>query len=143
MKKQVLIIAAVLAAVVSVLWLKWEKPPQSPPVAVSGEGTRATVLLFADPREAEESCGCAEIIHMVRDLRGTPGVQVREIDPQRASDEARRLRVRTSPAVILLDAAGREIGRFEGESPSTIASLRSALASLRRSTTSASGTRQP
>jgi len=135
MKRRLLIVAAVLAAVAAVLWLKLElkqAPPAASP-ASENQGARATVLLFADPREAEERCGCGEIIQMVRDMRGAPGVLVREIDSRRPGDDARRHGVRTSPTVLILDTAGDEQDRFEGESSSTITSLRSALDALRHS----------
>jgi len=72
---------------------------------------------------------------MVRELRGTPGIDVAAIDSRSPGDDARRYGVRTAPTVILLDVAGNERERFEGESSSTIASLRCALDALRRSPT--------
>ena len=141
MKKRLLIVTVVLAAVAVVLWLKWENrhelsPAPSVAEKVSDEeGNGATVLLFADPREAEESCGCGEIIQMVRDLRGVSGVHFREIDTRSPSPDARQYGVRTSPVVIILDASGRERERFEGESSPTITSLLSALDTLHHSST--------
>ena len=138
MKQQVFTVTAVLLAVAAVLFVKFQAaqgPATTPATSTpTGEqGSRATVLLFADPREAEESCGCAEVIRMVRDLQGVTGVTVREIDARRPGEEARRHGVRTSPAVLILDGAGNEESRFEGESPSAIAALREALDGLRRS----------
>lgn len=131
MKPRWLILAAVLAAVGGVLWLKTMGPtPTEAGPTDAAQPITATVLLFADPREAGENCGCAEVIRMVRALRGTPGVRVREIDSRSPGDDARRYSVRTSPAVLILDATGNEQSRFEGESPATIAALRAALTAL-------------
>ena len=80
------------------------------------------VLLFADLREADESCGCGEVIRAVR-AAAARGV------PTRENDEAlgREHHVTVQPTVILLDAAGREAARREGESEATISALKKDL----------------
>jgi hypothetical protein len=94
-------------------------------------------LLFADPREAESSCGCGQIIRMVRGANVPGIVAVQEFDPQRESEAARVHAVRVNPTVIIARRDGVEQVRFEGESPDVIAGLRGALAAL------TSGTAQP
>jgi len=75
MTRKVVIFAVVLGAVIAVLALKTsprdETSPTAAPVAPVAvqlqQGATAparTVLLFADPREAESSCGCAEVIRI-------------------------------------------------------------------------------
>ena len=88
------------------------------------------VLLFADPREAESSCGCGQIIRMVREAGVAGVVAVREFDPQRDSEAARLHAVRVAPTVIVAGSDGVERQRFEGESAEVIADLRGALAAL-------------
>ena len=80
------------------------------------------VLLFADLREAEESCGCGEIIRAVR-AAAARGVPTRENDDALAKQH----HVTVQPSVIILDASGHETGRFEGESAETVKRLKAAL----------------
>ena len=88
------------------------------------------MLLFADPREAESSCGCGQIIRMVR-AADVPGiVAVQEFDPRRETEAARVHAVRVNPTVIIARGDGAEQVRFEDESPDVIAGLRGALAAL-------------
>jgi len=87
------------------------------------------VMLFADPREAEASCGCGQIFRLVR-AAGRRGVRTREIDPAGNRDLVRQYRVTVEPTVLFLDADGREIARREGESSDVIAALRSELEEL-------------
>lgn len=84
------------------------------------------VILFANPAEAEESCGCGEIFRAVR-AAGTKGVRTREVDPEREKDVVRQYRVTVEPTVLFVDAAGREVSRREGESGDTIAAIRTEL----------------
>ncbi|MFV2071872.1 MAG: hypothetical protein ACC742_04370 [Thermoanaerobaculales bacterium] len=145
MKKRLTILVAVAAAVTIVLWLKpraAREPvapdtPASAPASSSELTDTSAVLLFADPREAEESCGCAEIIQLVRGAKDIPNIAVREIDSRHSEEDARRYGVRISPSVVILDAAGEERARFEGESPAVIQALRTALDDLRHPRASA------
>jgi hypothetical protein len=128
----VIIGAIVVLAVALVLWLKSststnDTAEMPDPVLTSAA---AQVLLFADPHEAESSCGCGQIIRMVREA-GLPGVvAVDEFDPQRDPEAARVHAVRVAPTVIIAGSDGVERQRFEGESAEVIADLRGALASL-------------
>lgn len=84
------------------------------------------VLLFADPKEAEESCGCGEIFRAVR-AAGAKGVRTREVDPEREKAVVRQYRVTVEPTVVFVDATGREVSRREGESENTIAAIHTEL----------------
>ncbi len=137
MNNRFLILTATAAALALISWSRSRTAhePMAPPVpsqpsASIEQAHEATLLLFADPDEAEDSCECAEIIRLVREVSGTPGVLVREIDSRRPGEDARSHGVRLSPTVIFLDEAGREYARFEGESSATIRALRSALTDL-------------
>ena len=87
--------------------------------------TATAVLLIANMAEAEASCGCGEIIRMVR-AAAEDGVRTREVDTRNKDVGAkirREYRVTADPTVLLLDDAGREVKRFEGESKNTILAL--------------------
>lgn len=92
-------------------------------------GTPA-VILIADLREGDDPHDpCAEIIRAVREV-SKRGVSVKELSPDSQSDLLRRYRVLTLPTVLLLDAAGNEIGRFEGEDANTVRAVQTRLAVL-------------
>jgi hypothetical protein len=124
--------AVVVALIGGVLLAKSMKsqpaagPVASAPASVSASQAHPQVILFADPKEAEESCGCGEIFRAVR-AAGTRGVRTREVDPERERDVVRQYRVTVEPTVIFVDATGREVSRREGESGDTIAALQSDL----------------
>jgi len=143
MKTRIAIVVGLATAIAAILWLK---PSGSTPGASPADRSEspaatptATVVLVADPREAEASCGCAEVIRIARAAADVPGVRYEEIDPRSSQDTAQRYGVRVVPAVLIIDAAGAEQARFEGESSSVIAQLRDAVAALHVST---DGTRQ-
>lgn len=140
MIKKTVILAVVVVAFCVVLWVKFRTSEQR----VVGQTDRATasarrveearsvsVLLFADPREANAECGCAEVIRLARNTGGVPGVFFREFDTRKGAAAAKRYGVRVSPTVIIADADDAETNRFEGESGDVIARLRAALNSLR------------
>lgn len=87
------------------------------------------LLLIANPAEAHESCGCGEIIRMVRGAAAR-GATVRELAPGAAPELERRYRVTVAPTLLCLDDRGREIARYEGESPAVVESVRTRLARL-------------
>ena len=92
-------------------------------------GTPA-VILVADLREADDPHEpCADIIRSVREV-SKRGVSVAELSPDSQSDLLRRYRVFTVPTVLLLDGAGNEIGRFEGEDATTVKALQTRLSVL-------------
>ena len=138
MTRRVIIGAIVVLAVALVLWLKPSTSTNDATDVPDPELPSVTsqVLLFADPREAESSCGCGQIIRMVREAGVAGVVAVHEFDPQRDSEAARLHAVRVAPTVIVAGSDGVERQRFEGESAEVIADLRGALGAL------ASGTAQ-
>lgn len=93
----------------------------SPPAAPASSMVR--VILFADPREAEASCGCGDVIRAVR-AAAARGVVVEEVDPDKAPDLLKRYRVTVAPTVVITDDERRELRRHVGESGATIAALR-------------------
>lgn len=98
-----------------------------------------SVVLVADLREANEACGCGEIIRLVRDA-ARRGIIVREIDPAKEPDAGQAYGILVAPAVALLDAKGRVTRRFVGEGADSIRALREALANLKPPVGSKSGT---
>ena len=129
MSRRVVVGSLVLLAVALVLWLK---PSRSTSQTAEAENPAVPsaaiqVLLFADPREAESSCGCGQIIRMVREV-DLPGViAVQEFDPRRDPEALRLHSVQVAPTVVIAGGDGVERERFEGESPEVIDALRGAL----------------
>lgn len=100
--------------------------------SASGEPARAragSVLLFADPGEAEESCGCGQIIRLVRGA-GAHGATIREIAPGSDTALEREYRVTVAPTVLFLDSSGHVVARHEGEARETIEAIRGGLDAL-------------
>lgn len=128
----IVVIAVLVGGVLLAKSMKSQPVPG--PVASGGATSTASlaqpqVILFADPGEAEESCGCGQIFGAVR-AAGARGVRTREVDPERERDVVREYRVTVEPTVIFLDANGREVSRREGESGDTIAAIRAELERL-------------
>jgi hypothetical protein len=91
------------------------------------------VVLVADLREADDPHDrCAEIIRAVREA-SKRGIRVAELPPDSNSDLLRRYHVLTVPTVLLLDASGKEIGRFEGEDSTTVKAVQTRLSALTES----------
>lgn len=126
-------IAAVGVSVLAILVFRPQSPPVSPagdPGAVADERSSGDrVVLVADFREAESSCGCGQIIQRVRVL-ATKGVPIEEIDPRRSPDRAASYRALVNPTVIVTDRAGVELRRFEGEDENTVSMLDAELSRL-------------
>lgn len=87
---------------------------------------QALVLLFADPSEAESSCGCGEVFRAVR-AASARGVPVREVDPAQNRDLMQQYRVLVEPTMLVLDQRDRELRRHEGESSDVLAAIRTDL----------------
>jgi hypothetical protein len=122
---------AVVAIAVSIVVLNPRRPgtPSPDPSGSTaqenpGASARASLslLLIADLAEAGESCGCGEIIRMVRGAAGH-GLAVREVAPGAEPDLEKRYRVTVAPTLLWLDSAGREVLRHEGESPAVVDSI--------------------
>ncbi len=104
----------------------------APAVRAPGSLARAgagSVLLCADPGEAGSSCGCGEIIRLVRAARER-GVAIREIAPVSDAALERAYRVTVAPTVLFLDSSGGVVARHEGEAQETIESIRAGLDGL-------------
>lgn len=91
-----------------------------------------SILLVADPNEADASCGCGEIIRMVRAVT-QGGINVTEIAPE-DTEIAKRHRVVVAPTLLIFAENGKEVARFEGESATTVDSIRAALERITAST---------
>lgn len=141
MTKKLIITAVVVAGIGLVIWFKPAPPAPEPQTAAPASSelpaTATTVLLFADPREAESSCGCAEIIRLARSADAVEGVAFREIDSRQPDQAATQYAVRVSPTVLIVDTAGDVRHRFEGESRSVIDGLRTAINDLSATTAAA------
>lgn len=99
------------------------------PDAVSNDVPR--VLLVADLSEADkEGDRCAEIIQAVRRVRDR-GIVIQEHNPDSKSPLLSRYRVLTDPTVLILSPSGDVVSRHEGESPATVAAIRTQLEQLR------------
>lgn len=125
---RVAILIVVVVAVAVVLGVKYrqQRQPSSGPAGRGIAATtpaRASVLLFADLREAEGDDRCALIIRTVRSARQR-GVAVTEYDAGSSPEVRKKYRVVVDPTVILLDVNGREIARHQGEDARTIAAIR-------------------
>ena len=132
MKKKFVTLGLVGLAVLAVLWFKPSVPTPSGSTdkKITSLDTHTKIILFADPREAGGSCGCAQIIRSVRGAGEIAGVEVQEFDSRRKVALTGRYGIRVSPTVIILDPGGKERERFEGESPETIVRLGAALKNL-------------
>lgn len=135
MKRSWQITVLVAVAIAFVALMAWrESRDGSQPAGIqpeSGTETNASprVLLFADPREAEATCGCGLIFHAVREAAAS-GLATREVDPERELELVAQHRVTVEPTVIFLDEEGHETSRWEGEAGETIAAIEAELARL-------------
>lgn len=107
-----------------------EAPPAAPAVTTEPQAARASVLLFAELREAEEEKDrCGIIIRSVRAVR-QHGVNVTEYDSGASPDVRKQHRVVVEPTVIVLDGFGREVARHEGEDDATMQAIRADMTRL-------------
>jgi len=89
-----------------------------------------SVILVADPSEANDSSdGCAVMFHAMR-LAAKRGIVVAEVAPNSSSDLLHRYHVLTVPTVLLLDETGKEMTHFEGEDAATVKAVQNRLATL-------------
>ena len=124
-------IVVLLAAAGLILWRTSKTTGPSPQDSIQRQPARqGTVVLFADLREADEIPGCGEIIKAVRDAAAR-GIRTRELDAHRDAEQAHGYKLLVAPSVLILDSAGKEIGRFEGESGDTIATATKAINALK------------
>jgi len=118
-----------LVGVLVVCTLVLKNRTQHKPAAANVNGTPAVVLV-ADLREADDPHDrCADIIRAVREA-SKRGVHVAELTPDSKSDLLKNHHILTFPTVLLLDASGKEVERFEGEDIATVSAIQTRLAAL-------------
>lgn len=86
----------------------------------------SSVVIVANMAEADEECGCGQIIRAVR-ATASKGVATKEIDTRSDKDGAKKYRALVVPTVLVLDPSGAEVRRWEGESGDTIKNMRADL----------------
>ena len=143
---RIAIVAIVVIAVAAIVVSKYRDRPATPapivapaqassaapaaPASTAPAPARASVLLFADLREAdEEKDRCGIIIRSVRATR-QHGVNVTEYDSGVSPEVRKQHRVVVEPTVIVLDASGREVARHEGEDDATMQAIRAEMERL-------------
>ena len=118
-------IGVLLLAGAVVVWREASRETSEAPAQ-----TRAPqVVMFVDLAEGDEVGACGEIIHDVREA-ARRGIATEEIDARDPGTRAEHYKLLVAPAVLILDASGREVRRFESEAPQTIAAIREELARL-------------
>ncbi len=125
MKTKLIGLLVISMAVAGVLAYKFATHSKEQTAAAPAAANGTRVLLYADLSEADEDCGCGQIIRAVRDA-SAHGVVTREND----DELGRSFKVTTNPTVVILDGHGHEETRYVGESKATIAQLREHLAKL-------------
>ncbi len=130
MNARIVAVVAVVVAAAAVVGVKQARArPQSNRVeaAAAPRAIAPSVVLVADPREADTECGCGLIIRRVRVAKAR-GVNVVELAP--TDPEVARYGVSVAPTVLLLGGDGHVVARREGESGETLAAISSDLAAL-------------
>lgn len=107
----------------------WKSHHRVSPVVQAPKASQPMLILFADLREADTSCGCGEVIRMVREAARN-GVPLHELEPGTADVLVQRHGLTTSPTVLVLGPDGREQARFTGEGADTLQGLRARLQGL-------------
>ena len=126
MKMKTLAVAAILVAAVAIVAVKATRPRPAAAAAVMRNDT-PSIVLVADPREADTDCGCGQIIRLVREAKAR-GVAVEELSP--ADPGVARYGVAVVPTVLVLDTEGRVVARREGESNDVLAAITADLTGL-------------
>jgi len=129
MNRNLIITLIVIAVIGITIWLKPQPPGDFGQGTSVIEEARAEnkVLLFADPREAESSCLCAEIIKTARTASAIQGVAFKEFDITKDAKETEKYSVHVSPTIILLDENNNEKNRLEGETKEILKRLHKEL----------------
>ena len=132
MKKNWLAVTTVaviaLAIVAYKQWVQAPTPVRNTTARIAKSGTSLSLLLVADPTEADESDGCGQIIRMVR-TAGARGIPLRELAPHADPVTTSRYRIVVSPTDLVM-ADGKVLKRYEGESPETVGSIRAEMGVL-------------
>lgn len=128
-------VALIFLGIVAVKARSGSSPAPPAPGAAVGAVQAATapdvapsVVMIADPREADMQCPCGEIIRRVRAAKAN-GIAVDEFAPDNA-DAARRYGVTIVPTVVFLDPGGKILARHEGESSEILTAITADLAKL-------------
>lgn len=131
MKRSLWSVLVLSLAIGLIGWREWNRPPATAatPSPSATPAKKAQVVLFINLGEVDEAEGCGEIIRSARDA-AKRGVALEEIDTRNESPAPERYRLVVAPTVLILDAAGAEVKRFEGESPKTVREIRSSLDKL-------------
>lgn len=129
------LVALIVLGIVAVKARSGSSPAPAAPTATAGSHQPATapaaapsVVMIADPREADMQCPCGEIIRRVRAAKAV-GIAVDEFAPDDA-DAARRFGVTVVPTVVFLDPSGEVLARHEGESSEVLTAITADLAKL-------------
>ncbi len=120
--KTALAMAVLAAALATVGWRESQRRASPASSPSPGTATTPQVVLFVDPSEEGEAGGCGAIIHTVR-AAAKRGVVTEEVDAREPGERATHYRLLVAPAVLVLDASGREQRRFEGEAPATVKAI--------------------
>ena len=126
MKTNWLGVAAVGAIVLGLIAYKSTRSPLPNSGSISTSTAAPVVVLIADPAEAEDSCGCGEIIRAVR-AAAAKGVSTREIAPGADLGLEKRYEVKVSPTVLFIGSDGAVRARHEGEDADTVDAIRQDL----------------
>lgn len=123
MKTNWIAVAAMGALALGLIAYKTTRAPL-PNSALAPTSTAApVVVLIADLTEAENSCGCGEIIRSVR-AAASKGVSTREMAPGADPGLEKRYEVKVSPTVLFIRADGTVRARHEGEDADTLDAIR-------------------
>ncbi|HEX4824306.1 MAG TPA: hypothetical protein VFV19_08315 [Candidatus Polarisedimenticolaceae bacterium] len=112
-------VAGVGALALGLIAYKGTRAPLPNPGSSSTSTAAPVVVLIADPAEAEESCGCGEIIRAVR-AAAAKGVSTREVAPGADLGLEKRYGVKVSPTVLFIGTDGTVRARHEGEDADTV-----------------------
>ncbi len=119
MNPKPLAVAAVVMAAGAIVAVKMTRQRPAEAVVVA-RAVAPSVVLVADPREADSDCGCGKIIRRVREAKAR-GVAVEEVGPRDSA--AARYGVAIVPTVLVLSSEGRVVARREGESSETLTAI--------------------
>lgn len=104
----------------------WRHHHRLQPLVQAPQPSQPAMILFADLREADSSCGCGEVIRAAREATHH-GWGLRELEPGSPDPLVARFALKTSPTVVLLAPDGQEQARFEGEGAETLRDFRARL----------------
>lgn len=98
----------------------------SPAASNAPSAAGSSVVIVANMAEADDECGCGQIIRAVR-AAAQKGVATKEVDTRTNKDDAKKYRALVVPTVVVFDGSGTELRRYEGESGDTITKMKADL----------------